>query len=94
MDTYQTLPATFSDMYATVSSMGTLDETTTEALSQFHMTEHGKRQWETSETGYLKWAVRQLLARGRPSGGNVEDMAADAEQIGKAEDLRMAAQDL
>jgi kinetochore protein Mis12/MTW1 len=92
MDVYMSLPDTFANMYETVSSLGTLDPSTTEMLSQFQMTEPGKRQWETSETGYLKWAVRQLLAKGRPVASTVEEMKKNAEDVGTAEDLRKAVQ--
>lgn len=90
-----TLPGPFAAMYETIASMGTLDPSTTETLSQFKMTEPGKRQWETGETGYLKWAVRQLLAKGRAvsAGTTIEEMRVVAEDTGKAEDLRIAAKE-
>lgn len=57
----------------------------------------GKRPWETSKTGYLKWAVGQLLVREGvgakgdrdPAVGKVVEVA---EGVGKAEDVKAASQ--
>ena len=63
--------------------------------------EPGKRQWETSKTGYMNWAISQLIARARdkdkegvPVEGSessaVGNIANAAQKIGKAEDVKAA----
>jgi kinetochore protein Mis12/MTW1 len=47
-------------MYQLMSSLPPLNIPPT-----VNLTEPGKRQWETNQTGYVNWALRQLLAKGK-----------------------------
>ncbi|KAJ7596725.1 Mis12-domain-containing protein [Mycena floridula] len=91
MDTLTDLPTKLVEMYDAVAGLSALDPATVSALSQFQMTERGKRLWETSKTGYLKWSVGQLLARASGDGedsSRVEEIRRNAEGIGKAVELK------
>lgn len=82
-------------MYETVSGLPSLDRATVAELSQYQMSEPGKRQWETSKTGYLKWAVGQLIGRIRAEGESsavVSEIEQQAASIGSADDLQKAAE--
>jgi len=57
----------FHAMYSSVSSLPPIDPTFT-AIEQAALPEPGKRQWETSKTGYLNWAVEQLMRRAKEHG--------------------------
>lgn len=60
------------------------------------LVEPGKRKWETSKTGYMNWAVEQLVERtkqedGKPSGkgsSKFDILSAKVEDIGSADGLR------
>lgn len=79
-------------MYDSISSLPPHDPT----AFQLPLPDPGKRPWETSKTGYLNWAVGQLLIRARDSGAGMEGIAAvgkaveDAYAIGKSEDVKAA----
>jgi kinetochore protein Mis12/MTW1 len=56
----------------------------------------GKRQWETSKTGYVNWAVGQLVERTKEEEGmssgrgtsKFDVLSAKVEDIGSADGLR------
>ncbi|KAI0938296.1 hypothetical protein AcV5_000004 [Taiwanofungus camphoratus] len=58
------LPDEFQTMYISVSSLPAVDPSS-DAAEQIPLPEPGKRQWETSKTGYLNWAVEQLMVRAK-----------------------------
>ncbi|KAJ8084391.1 hypothetical protein PM082_003160 [Marasmius tenuissimus] len=88
------LPSQLMAMNDAVSNLPPLDSATVAALTQFPLTEPGKREWETSKTGYLNWAVSQLLDRTREveAGGSavVDSITRNVEEVGKAAQLRQA----
>lgn len=59
-----------------------------------NLTEPGKRQWETNQTGYANWALRQLLAKGKvgESDGHlsVDKLDAVAVEVATGEELQRA----
>ena len=80
-----------------MTKLPTLDPATKASFAQFQLTDPGKRQWETSKTGYLKWAVGQLLAKAREEdsvagGGSsaVDILNATMAEVGGADQLRAA----
>ncbi|GBE89277.1 Centromere protein [Sparassis crispa] len=85
----------FHAMYTSVAGLPSLDPSLTAAEQA--IAEPGKRPWETSKTGYLNWAVEQLMARAKRSvkGGEGEfgrgsAAAADAYGVGSADDVKEA----
>ncbi len=61
------------------------------------LTEPGKRPWETSKTGYLTWAVDQLLSRTKSQGvgtvqgsSAVDSTVASAAEVASSSDLKAA----
>lgn len=82
------LPPKFVEMYDLISSLPPLD-----VQSTVNLTEPGKRQWETNKTGYVNWALRQLLAKGMvgESDGraSVDKLDADAAEIATSEELQL-----
>lgn len=88
MNLLPALPDKLQSMHHAFSGLSALDDVTINALTQLHLTEPGKRQWETSKSGYLNWAVEQLLLKAKEqnkTGG--QDGRAEAE---KANQLRAA----
>ncbi|KAK0465218.1 Mis12 protein-domain-containing protein [Desarmillaria tabescens] len=92
LDVSAALPRKLMEMHSAVSNLPPIDPETIAALAQFQETDSGKRQWETSKSGYLNWAVSQLLSRSktREGGGEVEGITEQAAEIGQAEQLRQA----
>ncbi|PIL26863.1 hypothetical protein GSI_11043 [Ganoderma sinense ZZ0214-1] len=96
------LPDELQAMYTSVSALPPVDEL--DPGSAAPTTEPGKRPWETSKTGYLNWAVGQLMERAKEKARDEqvgEDGAAFAEGsaevgaavsaaygVGRAEDLK------
>lgn len=78
-------------MYNAVSTLPPHDP----ASFQLPLPDPGKRPWETSKTGYLNWAVGQLLVRTR-DGGTGEGSSAvgkvveGAYGVGKSDDVKAA----
>ena len=68
-------------MYQIVSSLPPLDP----SFSSVDLTEPGKRQWESSKSGYLNWAVGRLLVKGK-----AENERNPSLEVGSGEDLRNA----
>jgi kinetochore protein Mis12/MTW1 len=92
MDILAELPAKLHSMHDSVSNLPPMDSSTVSALLQLQMSDPGKRQWESNKTGYLNWAVNQLLAKSKRDEGSaaaVNDMKRFAE-IGQTEDLKKA----
>jgi kinetochore protein Mis12/MTW1 len=79
-------------MYTTVSTLPPHDP----ASFQLPLPDPGKRQWETSKTGYLNWAVSQLLVRGAGVSGKgssaVDKAVEGAYEVGKSDDVKAALQ--
>ena len=79
-------------MHESASSLSPTDS------SSFPITlvDPGKRQWETSKTGYVNWAVTQLVERtkeedGRSTGkgsSTIHALSVKVEEIGSADKLR------
>lgn len=67
MQTLITLPHEFMAMYNTLSSLPPHDSSTADQLAP-PISEPGKRPWETSKTGYLNWAIEQLISRAKDRG--------------------------
>ncbi|KAJ6486160.1 Mis12 protein-domain-containing protein [Mycena vitilis] len=63
------LPGALMEMQKSVSTLPELESATISALTQFRLTEAGKRQWEQGKTGYINWAVSQLLVKAKEDGG-------------------------
>jgi len=61
---------------------------------QLPLPDPGKRPWETSKTGYLNWAVGQLLVRGGGTSGKgssvVGKVVESAYDVGKSENVKAA----
>jgi kinetochore protein Mis12/MTW1 len=70
-------PYQLSALHASTTELPELDPTSIAELTQFQLTDLGKRQWETSKTGFLNWAVDQLVARVRLQEGSVSMIAAN-----------------
>ncbi|KJA23328.1 hypothetical protein HYPSUDRAFT_201358 [Hypholoma sublateritium FD-334 SS-4] len=87
LDTLHALPDKFHAMYRTVSSLPPLEVSPTVDL-----TEPGKRQWETSRSGYVNRALSRLLVRTDEGTGHgaVDKMDSAAASIGDGEALRRA----
>ncbi|KAM5541895.1 hypothetical protein V8D89_004624 [Ganoderma adspersum] len=63
MHALHALPDELQAMYASVSALPPADALDTRGAGP--TTEPGKRPWETSKTGYLNWAVGQLMERAK-----------------------------
>ncbi|KAG7099582.1 hypothetical protein E1B28_001412 [Marasmius oreades] len=94
LDILGKLPQQLMAMNNAVINLPPLDPATIAALTQFPLNEPGKREWETSKTGYLNWAVTQLTERTREdqpgSSAVVHSIMHNVEEIGKADQLRQA----
>ncbi|KAL7283921.1 hypothetical protein ACG7TL_001193 [Trametes sanguinea] len=103
MQTLLSLPGDFQTMFEAVASLPPLDPSSA-VLEPGVVPEPGKRPWETSKTGYLNWAVEQLMQRAKEkakreqSGASgsgfgegssaVGAAAASAYEVGSAEDIK------
>ncbi|KII95304.1 hypothetical protein PLICRDRAFT_96165 [Plicaturopsis crispa FD-325 SS-3] len=74
-----------SAMHASVSSLPPLDPT--QVPAPVTLKDFGKREWETSKTGYLNWATGSLMQRTVGSSGGVNEagMLEGAASIGPGE---------
>lgn len=94
------LPSEFETMFDAVASLPPLDPSDA-GLDPGAGPEPGKRPWETSKTGYLNWAVEQLMQRAKeraksePAGNAfgegssaVSAATAAAYEVGSAQDVR------
>ncbi|KAH9932348.1 Mis12 protein-domain-containing protein [Fomitopsis serialis] len=64
LQTLLSLSTEFQSMYDSVSALPPPDPAFT-APEQAGPSEPGKRPWETSKTGYINWAVEQLMLRAK-----------------------------
>ena len=86
------LPPSFLAMHEAVASLPQIDPSST-APEHLAAPEPGKRLWETSKTGYLNWAVEQLMRRtkdqNKGEGSSTVGAAAEAAYaVGTAEDVK------
>jgi len=90
LQTLASLPDVFTTLYNNVSTLPPHDPMS----FQLPLPDPGKRPWETSKTGYLNWAVGQLLVRGAGASGKgssaVGKAAEGAYEVGKSEDVKAA----
>jgi len=94
---FSALPTKVTGMYQSMSSLPALDPTSLPVA----LDEPGKRLWETSKTGYMNWAVGQLVERSREDGGGmgeeragrskVDVLCESSFMVGSAESLREVA---
>jgi kinetochore protein Mis12/MTW1 len=96
MDVLGAIPPKLIALRGSVSALRPPDASVVAALTQFQLADPGKRQWETSKTGYLNWAVGQLLAKAREDGiagegsSAVDILNASVGEVGQADQLRVA----
>ncbi|OBZ77804.1 Centromere protein mis12 [Grifola frondosa] len=83
LQTLLELPDEFHTMYTAVSSLPPLDPTST-VPEQITLSEPGKRLWETSRTGYLNWAVEQLMLRAKSQAKGAGAFGEGSSAIGAA----------
>ncbi|RDB18639.1 Centromere protein mis12 [Hypsizygus marmoreus] len=93
LDVFGALPSKHLAMFTAVSTLPPLDASTIASLSQAPLADPSKRPWETSKTGYLNWAVGQLMdrtgAEGTGGGRAVVDALAErVGDVGEADQLR------
>lgn len=86
------LPKEFLATYDVVSSLPPYDPSAASQLA-LPLVEPGKRPWETNKTGYMNWAVLQLVSRakggGQAAGGSAVSTVAEAtSRVGKVEDIK------
>lgn len=88
LDVLHALPPKLMAMYIAVAGLPPLDASTVTSLAH----DPGKREWETSATGYKNWVVAQLLDKAGEAGGKsvVDTLTERVHEIGRAEQLRMA----
>ena len=83
------LPLKYVEMYQTLSSLPLL-----ELSPSINTTEAGKRQWETNKTGYMNWALGQLMVKGMVAQVDglpaVDKLDATVTEVGTGEALRLA----
>lgn len=95
MEVLGALPGKLTTMFNSVSTLPPLDPSTMPSISQMQLADPGKRQWETSKTGYLNWAVGQLLERTKEEDNvagrsSVDILSTKVEEVGHASQLRAA----
>lgn len=93
--TLSSLPDKLDAMYNACSSLEPLDAPTLSSLTQVELSEPGKRPWESTKSGYLRWATERLVAKARENEGGINEVTVlvdHTEQIGRAERLRKAFQ--
>lgn len=77
-------------MFRSVSALPPLDP------ANIKLADPGKRQWETSESGYINWAVGQLLDKGASAAGGgtsrpaINALTSKVEDVGETSILRAA----
>lgn len=96
MQTLIQLPYEFMAMYNAVASLPPHDPSAADQVG-IPPSEPGKRPWETSKTGYLNWAIEQLLSkakeRGQDEGSSAVGVVANtAFGVAQPEDVKAALQ--
>jgi kinetochore protein Mis12/MTW1 len=87
-----TIPQKLTEMYQSASSLPPMDSSSLPIM----LVDPGKRPWETSKTGYVNWAVGQLVERTKEEEGRSSDkgsstfdaLSVKVEDIGSADGLR------
>ncbi|KAJ7492179.1 Mis12-domain-containing protein [Mycena latifolia] len=69
LETARSLPPAVRSMYESVATLPALEPATISALAQLRHSEAGKRQWEMGKTGYIDWAISQLVLKAKEEGG-------------------------
>lgn len=93
LQSLQTLPNLLPKMHEALTKLPPLDDATLKFLASCAGNHPGQRPWETSKTGYLNWAVAQLMNRAKEKElvkGSVDNMVEQANQVGTSDDLRDA----
>jgi kinetochore protein Mis12/MTW1 len=99
VDALTSLPEHVRDLFESVASLPHLDPT---AATAPPLPDPSKRPWETSKTGYINWAVGQLVAKtkeqehalraGPVRSTIVENTLEQTEAVGEAKDVKNAAE--
>ncbi|TDL22005.1 Mis12-domain-containing protein, partial [Rickenella mellea] len=84
------LPEQVLQLYESVSSLPHIDPTASAAATS-RLPDPGRRQWETNKTGYVNWAVGQLVAKSKEQGsgggstavGNAVEQAYSVGEVGE-----------
>jgi kinetochore protein Mis12/MTW1 len=84
------LPQKYEAMYNACSSFEPLDAATLSALNQVELSEPGKHPWESTKSGYMKWAKERLTAKSDGLINEVTTLTDDTGEIGGVEKLRRA----
>jgi kinetochore protein Mis12/MTW1 len=91
LDLLSTIPQKLTEMHESASSLSPPDSSSLPVT----LVDPGKRQWETSKTGYVNWAVTQLVEStkeedGRSTGksSNIHALNVKVEEIGSADGFR------
>ncbi|PPR05759.1 hypothetical protein CVT24_006825 [Panaeolus cyanescens] len=102
LSTLSTLSTSLQEMHAHLSTLPSTSELallTNTSTSSSNQQQQGKRQWETSKTGYMNWALRQLMTkndreREMVAGGTgtaaVDKLVKSATELGSAGDIKAA----
>lgn len=97
MEALETLPEQINDLFEGIVALPHIDPTATTALP---LPDPSKRLWETNKTGYVNWAVGQLVSKTReqaqasgaaPRSTIVENTLQMAQAIGEPKDMKGAA---
>ncbi|KXN81473.1 hypothetical protein AN958_04554, partial [Leucoagaricus sp. SymC.cos] len=91
--TLASFPAKLEAIHGSCSSSESLDANAVATLAQVEFSEPGKRPWESTTNGYLKWVTDRLLARAKQKDGGrtqVTDLVERVDAVGYAERLREA----
>jgi kinetochore protein Mis12/MTW1 len=86
------LPQKYEAMYNACSALEPLDDPTLSALNQVELSVPGKHPWESTKSGYMKWARERLMAKSDGLVNEVTTLAEDMGEIGGVEKLRWALQ--
>lgn len=84
------LPQKYEAMYNACSSLEPLDAATLSALTQVELSEPGKHPWESTKSGYIKWAKERLAVKAGGLVNEVTTLADHTSEIGSTEKLRRA----
>lgn len=99
MQSLLTLSDDFLAMYDAVTSLPPHDPSSAVEQLAMPLPEPGKRLWETNKTGYMNWAIEQLLTRTKErdqgtSSSAVGTVVAATSSVGRAEDVKATVQSL
>ncbi|EJD01929.1 uncharacterized protein FOMMEDRAFT_108973, partial [Fomitiporia mediterranea MF3/22] len=88
-----TLPPSLTLLFESIASLPHIDGTLTSPIPP---PDPSKRLWETGHTGYVTWAVQQLIAKAKenapaptPGGSNaVSNVVDQTERVGEVQDVK------